>query len=244
VCFECPGNGRDERGTIYVFGSIWQRQRGYVHRATLGSSGYLKNHRYDQRFRQTRPPCFRDMEDWYTLSADSLLFGNVPVTTTVWDTLLIDLLRPEFLGAVYASYPFHAVCLPPYTSQHFTIAVSFTPPNVAPYSGVLSLGVGTTFLQIPLRGRGIAPAPMLAMEAAPNPCNLATRIRYTLPAAGGVKLTLYDVLGRVAKQVDVAVQTAGEHSLALDLAGLASGVYFTQLDAGGAHVTQKLLLLK
>ncbi len=244
VCFDCPGDGRDERGTIYVYGSIWQRRRGYAHRATRGSTGYLKNYRYDQRFRQTRPPCFRDMEDWYSVQEDTIYFGNVPVNSTVWDTLHVDVIEPTFLSAVYATYPFYAVRQPPYNAMHYAIPVSFSPPHIAPFSGVLSVGVGDALLQIPLRGRGVAPGAPLVMALAPNPCNLSTTLRYSLPAAGQVKLTLYDVLGRVAKQVDVEMQVTGEHALHLDLAGLASGVYFTQLEAAHQRVTQKLLLLK
>jgi hypothetical protein len=37
---------------------------------------------------------------------------------------------------------------------------------------------------------------------------------------------------------------AGEHSLTLDAAGLASGVYFLRLQAGPETITCKLMLLK
>ncbi len=53
----------DDRGTIYLFGSLTQMRRGYVHRSTRGSTGYLKQYRYDTRFLQTRPPCFFDAKD-------------------------------------------------------------------------------------------------------------------------------------------------------------------------------------
>lgn len=53
----------DDRGTIYLFGSLTQMRRGYVHRSTKGSTGYLKQYRYDNRFLTVRPPCFFDAKD-------------------------------------------------------------------------------------------------------------------------------------------------------------------------------------
>ncbi|RPH96376.1 hypothetical protein EHM69_01540 [candidate division KSB1 bacterium] len=53
----------DDRGTIYVFGSITQMRRGYVHRSTRSSTGYLKKYVYDKRLLRTRPPCFFDVTD-------------------------------------------------------------------------------------------------------------------------------------------------------------------------------------
>jgi len=47
---------RDERGYIYLTGSVMQRQRGYVHRANHGGSGYLKSYEYDPRFSSTPAP--------------------------------------------------------------------------------------------------------------------------------------------------------------------------------------------
>jgi hypothetical protein len=63
VCIPCPGNGRDDRGTIYIYGSLTQMRRGYVHRSNLGSTGYLKQYRYDRRLLLARPPCFFDATD-------------------------------------------------------------------------------------------------------------------------------------------------------------------------------------
>jgi hypothetical protein len=53
----------DDRGTIYLWGSVTQMRRGYVHRGTLGSTGYLKQYQYDKRFHWNKPPCFFDVTD-------------------------------------------------------------------------------------------------------------------------------------------------------------------------------------
>jgi type II secretory pathway pseudopilin PulG len=53
----------DDRGQIFLFGSITQMRRGYVHRSTNNSTGYLKKYKYDKRLLQRRPPCFFDVTD-------------------------------------------------------------------------------------------------------------------------------------------------------------------------------------
>jgi hypothetical protein len=53
----------DDRGTIYLFGSVTQMRRGYVHRSTKGSTGYEKQYKYDKRLLVRRPPCFFDVTD-------------------------------------------------------------------------------------------------------------------------------------------------------------------------------------
>ena len=57
------GPSPDERGTMYVWGSLTQKRRGYVHRSTHTGTGYLKDYHYDERFKETRPPCFFEAVD-------------------------------------------------------------------------------------------------------------------------------------------------------------------------------------
>jgi hypothetical protein len=52
------GPSPDDRGQIFLYGSVTQRRRGYVHRSNNGSTGYLKQYVYDKRFLKQRPPCF------------------------------------------------------------------------------------------------------------------------------------------------------------------------------------------
>ncbi len=59
VCTCAP----DDRGFIYLYGSVTQRRRGYVHRSTRGSTGYGKQYRYDIRLLSRRPPGFLDAVD-------------------------------------------------------------------------------------------------------------------------------------------------------------------------------------
>jgi hypothetical protein len=89
------------------------------------------------------------------------------------------------------------------------------------------------------------PAPALALHApAPNPTDGATTLRYDLPAAGRVRLAVYDALGReVAVLVD-GERPAGAHEAVLAAGRLAPGVYVVRLAAGRAVETRRLTVAR
>jgi hypothetical protein len=78
----------------------------------------------------------------------------------------------------------------------------------------------------------------------PNPFNPSTTIRYELPHAAQVTLTIYDLLGReVAALVDDYTQS-GSHEVVWDAGSFPSGIYFAQLVTPGYSKTIKLVMLK
>lgn len=83
----------------------------------------------------------------------------------------------------------------------------------------------------------------------PNPFNPTTTIRYTLPEAQPVRLTVYNVLGaEVAVLVD-GQQPAGRHEAAWngrDASGklVPSGLYLYRLETPGQTRSRKMVLLK
>ena len=80
--------------------------------------------------------------------------------------------------------------------------------------------------------------------AAPNPFNPVTRISYYLPVEQDVRLAVYDATGRVVGVLVSGVQPAGEHVVEWNARGIASGIYFCRLSAGGFIVTKKIVLLR
>jgi Secretion system C-terminal sorting domain len=78
----------------------------------------------------------------------------------------------------------------------------------------------------------------------PNPFNPSTTIRYSLPSATFVTITVCNTLGQVVATLVQADQEAGYHEVGFDGGRFASGVYFYHLQTANQSVTRKLVLLK
>jgi flagellar hook assembly protein FlgD len=84
----------------------------------------------------------------------------------------------------------------------------------------------------------------------PNPFNPATTLRYTVPLAGIVSVTIHDARGaRIATLVDHERRVAGSYSMEWNGRGdggtpVSSGVYFARVEHNGATRTKKMVLLK
>lgn len=83
----------------------------------------------------------------------------------------------------------------------------------------------------------------------PNPFNPMTEIRYTLPKAARVTVTIYNTLGQeVARLLDNQERAAGNHSLTWKVneasSGVSSGVYYYRLKADDVQVTKKMMLVR
>ncbi len=78
----------------------------------------------------------------------------------------------------------------------------------------------------------------------PNPFNPVTVIRYVLPVAGTVELSVYNTLGEKVASVVNSEMAAGEHRVTFEAGDLNSGVYFYTLTYGGSSQTGKMILMK
>ena len=88
----------------------------------------------------------------------------------------------------------------------------------------------------------------------PNPFNPETWIPYQLAKPADVKLTIYDIQGRVVRDLDLGHQRAGMYHSRSRAAywdgrnavgeSVASGVYFYTLTAGEFSATRKLIIRK
>ena len=85
--------------------------------------------------------------------------------------------------------------------------------------------------------------------AYPNPFNPVTTIHFTVPAAGGVELAVYNSLGQKVRTLVSGVHAAGEYAAtwdALDDGGApaGSGVYLLRMAAGGFTRTHRVVLAR
>ena len=63
----------------------------------------------------------------------------------------------------------------------------------------------------------------------PNPFNPVTKIRFNLPNAGHVKISVYDISGNQVSVIVNEKKTSGEYEVVFDASELASGVYFSRM---------------
>ena len=95
-----------------------------------------------------------------------------------------------------------------------------------------------------------ATATVFALEPNyPNPFRSATTIRFSLPAASVVNITVYDVLGRAVAMPAHGAYEAGTHTLTWDGrdaagVGLPGGVYFYRIEAGSFTRTRQMTVVR
>jgi hypothetical protein len=83
----------------------------------------------------------------------------------------------------------------------------------------------------------------------PNPFNPETTIRYQIPAAGHVRMVIYNMMGQAARHLVDGNRPAGVHQAVwngLDDHGnsLGSGVYLVRMEAGSFMSMRKVMLMK
>jgi len=78
----------------------------------------------------------------------------------------------------------------------------------------------------------------------PNPFNPSTNISFSIPNSGVVKISVYDLLGRL---IDVPFENsveAGNYSIEWNGRDKPSGIYFYRLETSEGQVTKRMTLLK
>ncbi|MFQ5675305.1 MAG: multiheme c-type cytochrome [bacterium] len=78
----------------------------------------------------------------------------------------------------------------------------------------------------------------------PNPFNPATHIRFDVPTASHVKLTIYNALGQVVETLVDERLAAKSYEVDFNASHLSSGLYFYRVEAANFISVKKMLLLK
>lgn len=94
-----------------------------------------------------------------------------------------------------------------------------------------------------------APRRLELRGAYPNPFNPTTTLLLGIPERSMVRLSVHDTAGRLVRVVAEGELEAGWHEATWDGRNeqgqrLASGIYFTELEAGGRAVQRKVVMLK
>jgi hypothetical protein len=102
-----------------------------------------------------------------------------------------------------------------------------------------SIGVPTSVEQ-----EEIIPTEYTLFQNFPNPFNPATNIKFALPKASNVKVTVYDAIGKEVRTLVNDYLNAGTHTFEFNARHLASGVYLYRIEADNFVKVNKMLLLK
>ena len=127
---------------------------------------------------------------------------------------------------------------------HVTDGIDTVEADNAPFSITID---GADALSAYLEG--LIPDEFALHQNYPNPFNPVTTLRYDLPEADLVNITIYDMLGREVKTLINQTQDAGYRSVIWDATNnygkpVSAGIYLYQIHAGEYISTKKMVLLK
>jgi hypothetical protein len=131
------------------------------------------------------------------------------------------------------------------------ITVTFKPDDMLDFNDTLWIDNNDTLAYVELIGVG---RPVSGIEenlkslmlevCGTNPATTFPKIRFGLPKAGSVILSVYDITGRCVKTLANGEYQAGVHEVTLDGTALSQGVYFCVMKASGSILREKLILLE
>ena len=109
--------------------------------------------------------------------------------------------------------------------------------------------IGITNLTVGIEDCPALPSVFGLSQNYPNPFNAKTIIDYSIGKNSDVKLSVYDLAGRLVNTLYNGAQEAGHYQVTWDGKDrngnpTASGVYFYRLEAEGKNVTRRMVMLK
>ncbi|MEP7146584.1 MAG: T9SS type A sorting domain-containing protein [bacterium] len=78
----------------------------------------------------------------------------------------------------------------------------------------------------------------------PNPFNPKTKINYSLPIEGIVKITIYNSLGQTIKELVNEFKGIGSYTTEFNGSSLSSGIYYYKIETGNFSQVRKMILIK
>ena len=95
-----------------------------------------------------------------------------------------------------------------------------------------------------ISGEIVAPIEYALEQNYPNPFNPSTMIKFSVPEATNVTLTIYNILGQKVTELVNTKLEAGNYSYQWDAGNVATGMYIYELRTNKFVSTKKMLLLK
>jgi len=202
-----------------------------------------------------------EITGWWDLelSADGHDFGGVSIdTSAVWELAItnnaqhpITIFSATTTDSIFSVVFNDSVELQPGGS--LSVLVTFRPRENGNFADTLVLTTDRRIVRVALSGRGVPlsaendvriPLVFALYPVHPNPFNQLVQICYTLPAESDIRLTIYDLNGRLVEQLASERKDAGRYTLSWTAKGIASGLYILRLESGKEVRNQKLMLIR
>lgn len=90
----------------------------------------------------------------------------------------------------------------------------------------------------------VLPERFYLTEAYPNPFNARTMLRFGIPQAEMVEVTVWDMHGRKIADLSPGNLVAGSYEILWDATGTPAGIYLIKVQAGDLQMTRKAVLLR
>lgn len=182
-------------------------------------------------------------------SANLIAFGNLNIQTTSSAILFISnesytVLNLEIESSISSGFNLESLkgsILRP--GDEIMLRIFFVPAEAIDYEGMIFIiseaGVDTVYLT----GTGTFDKITL-FQNYPNPFNHTTKITFELTKYDNVKLSIYDIKGKLVQTLFNEEMPAGMHEIAWNAVDVASGIYIYSIESGKTVLNKKLILLK
>ncbi len=178
---------------------------------------------------QSKNPMF----SWSTVSA-SVLYRIQVSTSSSFTSIAYE--RSLLSGTSHIA----SVALNPNTTYYWRVRGEGN--SVGAWSAVSNFMTATL---TSVAGDVTVPSELSLSQNYPNPFNPTTSIKFALPTAMSVTLTVFDLVGReVAELIPSSTMNVGSYSVAWNASSFSSGTYLYVLRAGSSVRTGRMVLLK
>jgi Secretion system C-terminal sorting domain len=147
-------------------------------------------------------------------------------------------------GSVYGNYTQFYIDLSPYSGQNIFIGFRYH-TNTNPDGYFVQLDDVTLEGTVGISQLGTnVPDKFSLSQNYPNPFNPTTKINFDLAKSSNVKLTVFNSLGQMVKNIFEGYKPAGTYTADFNAGSLSSGTYYYRLETDFYTETKKMLLVK
>ena len=183
-----------------------------------------------------------------SVGTDTVTVRNILVPRDFEDQIFVTLENGEDANQRFGIAPDESVVVTvrwhtPMDYVNINEAIRFvTNADVDPQFNIFVMG--GTFESVNEHAKPGLPEKWSMSQNYPNPFNPTTTVDFAMVSAGDVTFGIYDMSGRLVKDVYSGELSAGYHSLEVNASDLTAGLYFYTLKTNEFSSTKKMVLLK